>query len=203
MSTRQRRDREARRRRQSILDAARDVFWRHGYAAATIPKVAAAAELAPGTLYLYFPSKDALYAELLAEGYETLHRRLAASVQPDAAPRRQAEALIDAFFQFARENPEYFDIVFFVLQREGANREGRLDAAQIQRLKDLERRSQTVAGQVLRRAGSGNARRDRATLDALWSMLAGVIFYFSDDPSFDAVAAQAKRLLLSAIFPVD
>jgi len=111
--------------------------------------------------------------------------------------------MIDAFFQFARENPEYFDIVFFVLQREGAKREGRLDAAQIQRLKDLERRSQTVAGQVLRRAGAGNARRDRATLDALWSMLAGVIFYFSDDPSFDGVAAQAKQLLLSAMFPVD
>jgi len=56
---------------------------------------------------------------------------------------------------------------------------------------------------VLRRAGAGNARRDRATLDALWSMLAGVIFYFSDDPSFDGVAAQAKQLLLSAMFPVD
>ena len=203
MGTRQRRDREAKRRRQSILDAAKDVFFKHGYAAATIPMVAAAAELAPGTLYLYFPSKDALYAELLAEGYETLHRRLAASVQPDAAPRRQAEALIDAFFQFARENPEYFDIVFFVLQREGANREGRLDAAQIQRLKALERRSQAVAAQVLRRAGSGNARRDQATLDALWSMLAGVIFYFSNDPTFDPVAAQAKRLLLSAMFPID
>jgi len=203
MGTRRRRDEEAKRRRQSILNAARHVFFKHGYAAATIPMVAAAAELAPGTLYLYFPSKDALYAELLAEGYETLHHRLAASLQPGAAPRRQAEALIDAFFQFARENPEYFDIVFFVLQREGANREGRLDAAQIRRLKDLERRSQTVAGQVLRRAGAGNARRDRATLDALWSMLAGVIFYFSNDPSFDVVAAQAKRLLLSAIFPGD
>ena len=120
MGTRQRRDREAKRRRQSILDAARDVFFKHGYAAATIPKVAAAAELAPGTLYLYFPSKDALYAELLAEGYETLHQRLAQSVRPGAPPRRQAEALIDAFFDFARQNPEYFDIVFFVLQREGA-----------------------------------------------------------------------------------
>jgi AcrR family transcriptional regulator len=203
MGTRQRRDQEARRRRQSILDAAKDVFFKHGYAAATIPMVAAAAELAPGTLYLYFPSKDALYAELLAEGYETLHQRLVASFQPGAAPRRQAEALIDAFFQFARDNPEYFDIVFFVLQREGAKREGRLDAAQIQRLKTLERRSQAVAAQVLRRGGSGNARRDRATLDALWSMLAGVIFYFSSDPTFDVVATQAKRLLLSAIFPGD
>ncbi|MGD0462462.1 MAG: TetR/AcrR family transcriptional regulator [Tepidisphaeraceae bacterium] len=202
MGTRQRRDQEAKQRRQSILGAAKDIFWKHGYAAATIPKVAAAAQLAPGTLYLYFPSKEALYAELLAEGYEMLHQRLVDSVHPGTPPRRQAEALIDAFVKFARENPEYFDIVFFVLQREGSNREGRLDAAQVHRLKALEGRCRMVAGQVLRGVG-GNARRDQAAVDALWSMLAGVIFYFGNDPSFDRVARQAKRLLLSAIFPVD
>lgn len=203
MGTRQRRDQEAKQRRQSILAAAKDIFWKHGYAAATIPKVAAAAQLAPGTLYLYFPSKQALYAELLAEGYEMLHQRLTDSAQPAAPPRRQAEALIDAFIKFAKQNPEYFDIVFFVLQREGSTRERRLDAAQVHRLKALEGRCQRVAAQVLRLDGSRHARQHQATLDALWSMLAGVIFYFSNEPSFDVVATQAKRLLLSAIFPVD
>ncbi len=202
MGTRQRRDQEAKQRRQSILAAAKDIFWKHGYAAATIPMVAAAAELAPGTLYLYFPSKQALYAELLAEGYEMLHQRLVGSIRPGTAPRRQAEALIDAFIKFAKENPEYFDIVFFVLQREGGSREGRLDVAQVQRLKVLEGRCRNMAGQVLRRVGA-NSRPDQATVDALWSMLAGVIFYFSNDPSFARVARQARRLLLSAIFPVN
>ena len=202
MGTRQRRDQEAKQRRQAILAAAKDIFWKHGYAAATIPMVAAAAELAPGTLYLYFPGKDALYAELLAEGYELMYRRLADSVVADAAPRRQAESLIDAFVEFARENPQYFDIMFFVLQREGRDRQGALEAAQIERLKALERRCQQVAGQVLRNSGLSPARRDQAALDALWSMLAGVIFYFRNDATFDAVAAQARRLLLSAIFPV-
>jgi AcrR family transcriptional regulator len=201
MGTRQRRDKEAKQRRQAILAAAKDVFWKHGYAAATIPMVAAAAELAPGTLYLYFPGKDALYAELLAEGYEMLHRRLVDSVAAHAAARRQAEAVIDAFIEFARQNPPYFDIMFFVLQREGRDRQGSLDAGQIQRLKALERQCQQVAGQVLRNIGLSPARRDQAVLDALWSMLAGVIFYFRNDPAFDAVAGQARRLLLSAVFP--
>jgi len=203
MGTRQRRDQEARWRRLSILAAAKAIFWQHGYAAATIPKVAEAAQLAPGTLYLYFPSKESLYAELLAEGYERLHQRLAASVKAGAAPRRQAAALLDAFIQFARETPEYFDIMFFVLQREGNTRETRLEGAQVQRLKALETRCQTVAGQVLRRAGLGQARKAQATLDAVWSMLAGVIFYFRNDAAFDVVAAQAKRLVLAAIFPGD
>jgi AcrR family transcriptional regulator len=221
MGTRQRRDREKSERRRKILAAAKDVFWKQGYAAATVPQLAAAAELAPGTLYLYFPSKDALYAELLAEGYELLHERLEKSVRPGAAPRRQAEALIDAFIAFARAHPEYFDIMFFVLQREGSNRAGRLDPTQVRRLKALEDRCHAVAGQVLRRTSGtpgspgtpgtpgSPARaaritaRDQAVLDAVWSMLAGVIFYFRNDPSFDAVAAQARRLILAAFFPDD
>jgi AcrR family transcriptional regulator len=202
MGTRQRRDQEAKRRRQSILNAAKDVFWKHGYAAATIPKVAAAAELAPGTLYLYFPSKDALYAELLAEGYERLHERLVRSIQPGDSPRRQAEALIDAFIEFAAENPEYFDIVFFVLQREGGSRQERLETAQVRRLKALEDRCQRAAGDVLKRAGAAGGH-DQAALDAVWSMLAGVIFYFRNDASFAIVAGRAKWLLLSAIFGVN
>jgi AcrR family transcriptional regulator len=203
MGTRARREREQKQRRQSILDAAREVFWKNGYATATIPQVAAAAELAPGTIYLYFPGKDALYAELLCEGYERLHHRLIDSLQPSARPRRQAERLVDAFIKFAAENPEYFDIIFFVLQREGSDREGRLDSGQLRRLKTLEKRCQAVAGQVLGRASLGEGKAAQATLDAVWSMLAGVIFYFRKDPSFGAVAARASRLLLTAIFPAE
>jgi AcrR family transcriptional regulator len=195
MGTRERREREKAQRRERILGAAQDVFGKRGYTAATIPELAAAAELAPGTLYLYFPSKDAIYAELLAEGYELLRQRLAESIRPAATPRRQAEALIDAFLGFARERPEYFDMMFFVLQREG-----RLDARQVQRLKQLEDGCRAVAGQVLGQTGSGSGRQRQATLDAVWSMLAGVIFYFRNGPEFPAVGARAKRLLLAAIF---
>ena len=34
-------------------------------------------------------------------------------------------------------------------------------------------------------------------------MLAGVVFYFSKDDSFESVAAEAKALLLTAIFGAD
>jgi AcrR family transcriptional regulator len=201
MGTRERRQREKQERRGRILGAAREVFGKRGYTAATISELAGAAELAPGTLYLYFPSKDAIYAELLAEGYELLRQRLEESVRPVATPRRQAEALIDGFLGFARERPEYFDMMFFLLQREGSNREGRLDAQQVRRLGQLEDRCREVAGRVLGRAGAGGDRRHQATLDAVWTMLAGVVFYFRNDPSFAAVGARAKRLLLAAIFP--
>ena len=44
-----------------ILDAALDVFVRQGFAATRIQDVAAAAGVTTGTIYLYFPGKEALF----------------------------------------------------------------------------------------------------------------------------------------------
>ena len=77
MGTQERREREASQRREVILASAKRVFWQKGYQGATMPEIAAKAELAPGTLYLYFASKGALYAEILAGGYDLLRQRLA------------------------------------------------------------------------------------------------------------------------------
>ena len=114
----QRKAREKEKRRQTIVDVARSLFFEKGYDGTTIPDIAAAAELAPGTIYLYFPNKDALYVELLFEGYALLEERLGQAFQSQAMPIDQVESLINAFFGFAADSPEYFDIIFFVVQRE-------------------------------------------------------------------------------------
>ncbi|MBR0553395.1 TetR/AcrR family transcriptional regulator [Stakelama marina] len=51
-------------RRRVILRAATEVFAARGYRAATMEEIAAAAGVAKGTLYLYFPSKEALFFAL-------------------------------------------------------------------------------------------------------------------------------------------
>jgi AcrR family transcriptional regulator len=57
-------------RRQLILNAARRCFARHGFAGTTTKSVAAAAAISEGLLFKHFPSKSALYAEILAEECE-------------------------------------------------------------------------------------------------------------------------------------
>ena len=57
-------------RRQLILGAARRCFARNGFAGTTTKSVAAAAAISEGLLFKHFPSKAALYAEILAEECE-------------------------------------------------------------------------------------------------------------------------------------
>jgi AcrR family transcriptional regulator len=66
-------------RRQLILAAAKRCFARHGFAGTTTKSVAAAASISEGLLFKHFPTKLALYAEILAEACEAdpaLHRLL-------------------------------------------------------------------------------------------------------------------------------
>ncbi len=74
-------------RPDEILDAALKVFTEKGFAAARVDDVAAAAGISKGAVYLYFPSKDALF--------EALVRRFADRVVAGAAARFVALADAD------------------------------------------------------------------------------------------------------------
>ena len=166
-----------------------------------MPQIAATAELAPGTLYLYFPSKTALYAELLLEGYRLLFARLERRVAQSGSPREQTETLVDVFLEFAQDSPEYFDILFFLMVRENSSAEAVLAPDQMARLRAQEEACKSLAAQVLQRAGRTSASV-ALTVDAIWSMLAGVVCYFREDDAvaFADVAVEAKRLILDALF---
>src|SRR3981081_928685 len=66
-------------RRQLILSAAKRCFARSGFAGTTTKSVAGGASISEVFLFKHFPSKSALYAEILAEECEAdpaLHRLL-------------------------------------------------------------------------------------------------------------------------------
>jgi AcrR family transcriptional regulator len=63
-------------RRQRVLQAALQLGADGGYEAVQMRDVAASAEVALGTIYRYFPSKDALLAAAMVEWMEDLERRV-------------------------------------------------------------------------------------------------------------------------------
>jgi AcrR family transcriptional regulator len=56
---------QATKRQEQILNAALEIFARKGYAAATVPEIAQAADVATGTIYIYYPSKRELFVAVI------------------------------------------------------------------------------------------------------------------------------------------
>lgn len=79
---------EARRRERAerILDAAGELILRLGYDKTTVDDVARLADVAKGTLYLHWNSREALFLAMLRREQLTLAREVARRVTADAAP---------------------------------------------------------------------------------------------------------------------
>jgi AcrR family transcriptional regulator len=86
-------DRQAKER--AILDAALDVFAESGFAPARLEDVAARAGVAKGTIYLYFPSKQALFEALIRTG---IAAPIAAAGAEAAAQDLAFEAVVRGLF---------------------------------------------------------------------------------------------------------
>ena len=94
MGVTSRREREKEARRSQIVDAAQRVFRRNGYLGTTMDEVAAEAELSKGTLYLYFPSKFELFAELSHRALSPIHDRFQAVLEKSVSGREQVDEML-------------------------------------------------------------------------------------------------------------
>src|SRR5262245_6715864 len=59
------RERKKRRTRLAILDSAIQLFWAQGYAATTITQIAETVDVAPSTVFKYFPTKVEIVFSML------------------------------------------------------------------------------------------------------------------------------------------
>ena len=115
MGLKERKEREKQARRQQIIDAARSLLFEKGLPATSINQIAKRAELAVGTIYFYYSSKEALFAELQEEGLELLmekFRQVPAAVDD---PRERLRSMAMAYYDFSREHKDYFDIINYFL----------------------------------------------------------------------------------------
>src|SRR5271155_5476537 len=98
-------------KRERILAAALKLFAHEPYQAVTMDRVAEAAGVAKGTLYLYFPSKDALYLGVLSDGLDTAYRTYQASADPRlpvVERLRRSIAVMVEFYDQRRDFLQFF-----------------------------------------------------------------------------------------------
>lgn len=188
-------------RRQGILDAARRLFDRLGYAATTMEAVAVEAGVAKGSIYNYFGSKRDLFREVFTTSLAADDAAAAEVLVSSDGPARKLGRLFDLWFE---ELPRYRRIGGLVLEfwAEAAHQR-ETDLHHI--LTDLYEKHRRPAREVIAAGiASGEFRSDLDPDDA-----ASLIFAVSDgllvrsilDPTFvvsaSAVAALKEAVLLA------
>ncbi|WP_406304943.1 TetR family transcriptional regulator [Streptomyces sp. NBC_00885] len=109
-----RRQARGERRIAQLLDAAASVFCSSGYTAASTNAIAREAGVSPGTLYQFFPNKEAIAVELggrLLERWRESHGAALTAANLDLPLDQLLDAVLDPLFAFNHENPAFAVLV--------------------------------------------------------------------------------------------
>ena len=185
-------------RREEILDAARRVFAERGFKGTTIADIAEAAGIALGTIYLYFPSKDAVFEELRQRFAQIITNALTDPV--DAGSQGAITSRVDNVFEACRENRDLIRLV--VLNTDS-------DAAAEQRRRAAEEhRDQPMVDALTSAMAQGWIRKtDPVTMTKLITGLVSIAVYqafvISDGEDADKLRNECGDMILAYMRPVD
>ncbi|MFE3636764.1 TetR family transcriptional regulator [Streptomyces sp. NPDC059168] len=109
-----RRQARGERRIAQLLQAAAQVFCTSGYTAASTNAIAREAGVSPGTLYQFFPNKEAIAIELGDRLMHEMRETYGEALAPvdSATPLEEAiGAAVDRFMAFNTEHPVFFTLM--------------------------------------------------------------------------------------------
>src|SRR5437016_14165990 len=97
-------------RRLAILQAARTVFARQGYADTVVDDIAAEAGIGKGTLYLYFPSKEQIYLSALLQDAREMDRLTRKAMAAANSWRDKLRAYMEVRFSYFETHQDFVRI---------------------------------------------------------------------------------------------
>lgn len=97
--------------RRALYQAASKVVGEHGYAGASISRITSLANVAQGTFYNYFKSRQDLFDKLLPTLGADLLDYIEARVDPALSGAEKEECRLRAWFAYQDENPEFLRIL--------------------------------------------------------------------------------------------
>lgn len=99
-------------REQQMLDSAINVFADLGYRSASMDSIARGAEISKPMLYLYYGSKEDLFAACVERESGRLTRQLQDAGEVDENPKRRVENVVRAFLDFVDSNAASWKVVY-------------------------------------------------------------------------------------------
>src|SRR5262252_2009366 len=98
-------------RREALLVAARGVFARKGLAATRISDIAAEADVSQGLVYHYFPTKEALFSDIVEGALRETAKLTATALEQSGSAWQRLEYLCGQMLDGVRDEPEYVLVI--------------------------------------------------------------------------------------------
>src|SRR3954464_14939559 len=112
MGIQERKIRQKQQIKNSILDASWQLVKCDGWQALSIRKIADAIEYSAPVIYDHFENKEAILLEFTKRGFRLLNEELARAVQQFVNPEQQIEAIVYAYWKFAFNKKEYYQLMY-------------------------------------------------------------------------------------------
>ena len=97
--------------RERILKAAEKVVGEMGYRKASIGRIAIEADVAQGTIYLYFETRQHLFDELLPHAGQKFMSYIGDAIRGATSFREVEERASIAFYEYLRDHPGYYRVL--------------------------------------------------------------------------------------------
>lgn len=173
-------------RKNTILKAARRLFFDRGFKSVTVDNIAAKAEVSKGSIYLCFESKEEIYAQILISDNIELYERIKNFSRTEASAAQLLLEFARIYVDYFLNNNELFRILMtFMMQTSQMNL---VEKQKNELIRSTNENIKIISEIIQKGIDSGEFSpidNIRQMQNAIWGMLNGIIslYIFTGNPT--------------------
>ncbi|WP_037878797.1 TetR/AcrR family transcriptional regulator [Streptomyces sp. NRRL F-5727] len=195
-----RRQARGERRISQLLQAAADVFCANGYTATSTNAIAREAQVSPGTLYQYFPNKEAIAIELggrLIQQMRETHGQVFTPANMALPLPELIDAVLDPMIEFNCLNPAFLALMHgSEVPGRIAEEHDELHASLLSQVRE------TIGARAVPPLGAAELDRVADMAFAVFKGGLALIVAAPEGPVRDAAVAELKKVLFRYLAPI-
>ena len=173
---RNRRKKEKENKRNLILRCARKLFFEKGFKNVTVENISRKSDIAKGSIYLHFKSKEDIYSQILLNDIKSFHRKVVSLPASGIEPAAMLCEFCRIYVEFFLNEQELFRILMnFMLHTEHMNLPEETHA----HLVKMTNRSAEITEKILtygiERGDFSPSLNTRQMRNAIWGLMNGII----------------------------
>ena len=102
-------------KKEQILEAARDIFFKKSFYEATMDDIAQLSGIKKPTIYYYFPSKIDLASQLMEVNVKKIFEKIGKIISTTSNVKQRVKMIVDFYINLLEENSK----IFIIMQRIG------------------------------------------------------------------------------------